>query len=300
MKRKLIKQGKGALTLSLPKDWIDFNELKYGQEINIYEEDNKLIIQATETKRIKETSINLDYQTHEDYRNIIATLYRGGYDVINVNFSDKRVIPKLQKVMESLYGFEIFSIKKNSCIIKSIYVEEFRDIKTYLRRMIYNIQNMQEIINEDIKKKKFSSKEEIIDSRNNILKQRDLIMRIIKVQKLVDNKHFPYYSIVSSLWAIARNYYHLYLNLNNKMNISKKELELLKETEEYFNFSFSSFNSDIKILFKRNENYRKLRDEVLDFLKTNKKPSLIISFCLDIIFSIQSSDSFVYLISHKD
>ena len=298
MKRKLIKQGKGALTISLPKKWIEFNEISAGQEIEIVEEDNNLIIKTKPGKYEKEISLVFAHQKPEAYRNIIASLYRGGYDKIKIKFSDRKDLSSLQRVTDSLHGFEIFNIDENSCIIKRLYSEEFPDIDLYIKKMIYTISEMNSIICKDLKKKEFNSEREISKLRNDILKQRDLIMRIIKDRKLFDNKHFPYYNLSISLWNIARNYYHLYLNLNKKERYLTEDVSLLEKIEEYFEHSFNKLKYvGINELIERNEEYAKIRKEVIRRLKEKGKNALIPSMCLNIIFSVQFADSSIYLLN---
>ena len=129
MKRKLIKQGKGSLTISLPKEWIDYHELNPGDSIDVNEEGNDLVIKSDSKKTLKGTEIKLDYQSKESYRSLIGSLYRGGYDIINVKFDDNKILDNLQKAVESIYGFELMYIEKDSCVIKSIYDKERTEIK---------------------------------------------------------------------------------------------------------------------------------------------------------------------------
>ena len=57
MKRKLIKQGAGGLTLCIPKKWTEKANLKAGDEINLTEDENSLKIFPGE-KKIEPKIIN--------------------------------------------------------------------------------------------------------------------------------------------------------------------------------------------------------------------------------------------------
>jgi len=301
VRRKLIKQGKGALTISLPKSWIEFNKLKGGQEVEVIEKDNSLLVRSDFHQNISKTNLKLDIETSMAYRSLIGALYRGGYDVIKVNFSDKKIIASLQKAVDSLYGFEIFDINEKSCVIKSIYGDESTDIESHVRRIIYTIGTMQSILNKDVKDKQYNSLEEMTQFHNNVLKQRDLIIRIIREQKLLDNKHFPYHNIVTSLWSIARAYYYLYKNMKTSKNCPSKSFELLEKTEILFKKFYGALNNlELSDYIKRNLEYQKMRDLALEILKDKKESSIMSSFCLNIIFSIQHSDSSIFLLNHED
>ncbi|MBW3020076.1 hypothetical protein KY334_02160, partial [Candidatus Woesearchaeota archaeon] len=189
----------------------------------------------------------------------------------------------------------------NSCIIRSIYDAESTDIVAHIKRIIYTIKMMQGIIYEDISKSKFNSKDELFQFRNNVLKQRDLVLRIIKEKKLLDNKHFPYYNMVISLWQVTRFYYYMYVNLDQKVKYSTLDLDLLKKVEKYFSKSFDKFtNLKVDDFVKRNDYYQKIRTESLELLRKNSCNNLISSFCINIIFSIQFADSSIYLLNHQD
>lgn len=298
MRRKLIKQGKGALTISLPKEWIEFNNLSQGNEVEVFEEDNVLRIKPDFSEIVSSTELKLGIQTSMAYRSLIGALYRGGFDVIKIYFSNKKIIASLQKAVDSLYGFEIFDIDEKSCVIKSIYGEESTDIASHIRRIIYTISTMQSILMKDLNKNNFESEIEMLQFHNNVLKQRDLIIRIIREQKLLDNKNFPYHNIVTSLWNVTRSYYYMYDNLKDQ-KVTKKSLDLLKKTNSFFMNSFRSFNNlTISSYLERNKEYQMMRNLSLKILKDQKENSIVASFCLNIVFAIQYSDSSIFLLNH--
>ena len=58
-------------------------------------------------EQIKQTEIKLEAATYNIYRSIIGGLYKGGYDEIKVKFDDPKIVPELQKTVDSLYGFDL-------------------------------------------------------------------------------------------------------------------------------------------------------------------------------------------------
>lgn len=290
MRRKLVKQGKGALTLSLPKKWITLYDLSVGDEVILEEKDNDLVVKKEGALKVSETKIFLDHLSVAAYRSLLGGLYRGGFDRINVEFKDKRVIQNLEKAVNSMYGFEVFYVSENKCIVRSIYGEEETDVRSHINRMIYTIETMQQIIVEDISKGISESKKELLQLRNNVLKQRDLIVRVIKKKKLLNNDVFPYYTISLSLWGVARNYYHLYDDLS-----AKEDVSFLKKTNEYFKESFRKLDSvSMGEYLLRHEKYSKIYDECKGLVGKSK----IAAYCMNIILQIQLTDSSIYLLNH--
>ncbi len=292
MRRKLISQGKGALTVSLPKRWITQHSLQASQELDIQDNANELIIRPVGTPPASETDIDLDYLSPEAYRSLLGSLYRGGYDSINVSFHDTRVLKNLEHAVNSIYGFEVFYTSEQTCVIKSIYDAENTSIQDHYRRMVYIIQSMHALIVSDFKKRVFQSKPELLQLRNNVLKQRDLIVRVIKKQKLLDNMHFPYYQISLSLWGIARNLYHLYRDQQNTP-VGKEGITLLDDVGSYFTESFRNITQrDNESLLQRHTQYETIYAKAQGLLGNES----VAAYCMSIILDIQLCESSFYLL----
>ena len=61
MKRKLIKQGTGALTITLPKSWVSKYELKSGDEVEVDEQERILLLKLDgKSDTLRKTEINID------------------------------------------------------------------------------------------------------------------------------------------------------------------------------------------------------------------------------------------------
>ena len=298
MIRKLVKQGNGAYTLTLPKAWVIKNELDQSLEVEIDELEQDLILKSNnknESLQLKSISLNLDLYTKENYRSIIGSLYRFGYDEIYIKFKDQETISSLEESINSLFGLELFFENKNQCIIRSIYANEKTQVHSHILRMIYSIHMMQETIIKDLKKQELDSLNYLTELRNNVLKQRDLILRIIKKQKLLDDQTFPYYTIALSLWSIARNYFHMYKHLDVA---DKKHIKLIEESNEYFNTSFLKLHAlNENKLLENHHYYSKV------FSKLTKKltESKALSFSLNVAIETQLAQSSLYIlsISHK-
>lgn len=290
MKRKIVKQGNGGFTVTLPVKWVREQELKAGDEIDFSEEEKNLVLSpAATTKKPKLIVITLEPGEYNQYRSLIGGLYRAGYDQIKVQFTNAKVLPILQEVIDSLYGFEVLEIGKNSCIIHSIYREETPEIESHIQKMINIIGTMQNIIMDDTKNGQFESEAQLTQFRNNILKQRDLIARVILQQKLLDNKHFPYYLLSFNLWNIARNYYDLYLALEKKKQMSKKQIEVLSKVNKFTHQFLHTLKEGNHAT--ADMHYRKLAAEVRQELMDSEKNALITAYSLNILMAVQSSIS---------
>ena len=289
MKRKIVKQGNGGFTLTLPVKWVREQELKAGDEVDIIEDQKNLMLcPASITKVPKSITINLELGEYNQYRSFIGGLYRSSYDQIKVEFTNTKVLPILQQVVDSLYGFEVLDIGKNSCTIHGIYREEKPEIKLHIQKMINIIIAMQMMILEDAQQGKIGSEPQLLQFRNNLLKQRDLIARVIVQQKLLDNTHFPYYLLSFNLWNIARNYYDLYLALEKK-NMPQKQVKLFIKINQFVYLFLHQLHTFDHVAIDKQ--YRKLAVEIRQQLMGPGKNSLVTAYYLNILMITQSSIS---------
>ena len=90
MRRKIISQGNKSYTLTLPLGWITEQNLKAGDEVEIKEDENNIIIAPTKISSITTDSCAIDAK-NLGKRAILRSLhnaYRKGYDKINVTDAD--------------------------------------------------------------------------------------------------------------------------------------------------------------------------------------------------------------------
>jgi phosphate uptake regulator len=302
MRRKITKQVSGAYTLTLPKKWIDFTELKAGDEITINESGKTLILEAEESKAVEEKKAVINYEDYkigDHLRSFLGSLYRGGYDTIVINYEEPKVQDKIQHAMRTLYGFEMVEFNKTFCILKNIGLEAKVDISELIRKLCFSIQTIQKLIEEDIISKKLNNKDEIqYLIRTNVIKIKDLIMRTIIKQKLTDSKSLNYYLITENLWQIARSYHHLYNTLTEQKEITIITLNLLKDVEKVFDSTMivSSKNYDA---VKNRDFFTNLK---LNIEKTIEKGenSEINAYLLHILLNIHTNSSKLWLINYEE
>ena len=60
MKRKLIKQGSGGLTLCVPKKWVDVNKLEAGDEVEVVEEKGNLLMSSSKIEKTIKRELIID------------------------------------------------------------------------------------------------------------------------------------------------------------------------------------------------------------------------------------------------
>lgn len=293
MIRNIITQGNNAYTLTLPKKWVIENNL-VGGEVRIVENSNGLNIIPLSTSSIvvKSTTITLHNDTPETYRSIIGSLYRHGYDEITLNLESSEQVRDLEHAISTLFGLELFIESEKECLIKSIYSSENTSIHMHILRIIAGVEMMQQTIISDLKLREFNSFDEITRIRNSILKQRDLIIRLVK--KSSNERDFAYYTIAMSLWGVARNYYHLYCNLNLESCESVYMLDVVNSfVLESFSYLKKKEKKNVLNMYSQFDNLRKsLQGKLLE--------NVIVSFSYHIIIETQLSYGSIYILGVEE
>ena len=108
--RRLQKIGSSIL-VSLPKEWVDANNLVKGNQVEIETGQDSISISANrETRQTKELVISYPLPKEENIVANITGAYLLGYDIIQIN--SKSIIPaedreKIRNSMRRLVGMEI-------------------------------------------------------------------------------------------------------------------------------------------------------------------------------------------------
>jgi hypothetical protein len=252
------------------------------------EKENKLIIEANKkTEKNKKIEINLDYINKDYFRSLIGGFYRKGFNEIKINYSNRLDLESIQQTLIGLYGFEIYEIDNEYCIIKKLYDDEKIDLKRQFNKMLLIVKQINKAILNDIENKTFNSKDELYIYRTNTLRQRDLIMRTIRSKKIYDDNQFIYYDLSANIWLIVRNYCRLYKELNKDLNLSKIQIKFLEDVYKLFISIF--FEKNYLTNYKKNfETYKKLSNEFSNFLNQSNKSNIIIYYANNILILIQA------------
>ena len=137
--RKLISFGKGSYIISMPKSWIEKNNLKKGDLIALDDEGVELVLKANnEEKRqdITEISIDSKEKTVEMLKTEIVSSYLNGYDTINIHFNNNsQEVPKIKGIIRNLSGLEIMEQTSTRLVAKNLININEVSISNIIRRM---------------------------------------------------------------------------------------------------------------------------------------------------------------------
>ncbi len=144
MKRKLVKQGIRALTITLPAAWVEKNNLKAGDEVDLTEAEAALTIATEKVVSQKEITVDVRGLIPRLADRFMARAYQKGYDKITIIFDDSETMLAIKNKVAELMGFEILNISKNKLEIQVISNQLNLDFDTLLRRAFLILMDMAE------------------------------------------------------------------------------------------------------------------------------------------------------------
>ncbi|HLC46708.1 MAG TPA: AbrB/MazE/SpoVT family DNA-binding domain-containing protein [Candidatus Nanoarchaeia archaeon] len=216
MKRKLVKQGKNALTVTLPSEWARMHSLTAGDEVDLGEHEGNIVISGKGTPKMKRVTINAaDFQPF--LKRVISTLYKGGYDEIEILLSAPQDIKDVKEALASLISFDIIEKQERRVIIKTLAVPDGMEYDAVMRRIFLMLLDMSEKTITMLKSDNYSLAEEIIDLESMNNKFTDYCKRlIIKQLLLTPDKTAKYYAFHSYLEMITDQYKYIAKQVSEK------------------------------------------------------------------------------------
>lgn len=277
MKRRLVRHGQATMTVSLPAKWLKRFNLKKGDEIDIQEKENHLVLSLDEEKWKTETSLNLSSLEESSIRTMMTNAYRLGYDKIKVTFNNEKAFEAIPELVEkNLLGFEIIQKGKNSCVIESVTEPAKEQFDNIFSKVFMNTEELFNILESALA----GNKQRFEDIERKIMQYDNFCRRIIAKRRIYDN-NFLQWSFHSSFVHATRELYHLLNYLSkNKIKSQKEELDLFKKVKNMFEIIKRSYiQKDIKLLEKAHE----LEKEIIykeGYATLKKSDNPVVIYCL--------------------
>lgn len=137
--RKLISFGKGSYIMSMPKSWIQKNNLKKGDLISVSDIGSELVLSANQQEQksdAKEISIDAKSKGIDFLKAEIVSSYLNGYDTINILFeNNSKDVPRIKEIIRNLSGLEIMEQTSTRIVAKNLINVNEISINNIIRRM---------------------------------------------------------------------------------------------------------------------------------------------------------------------
>jgi len=278
IKRRVIQIANSTQLISLPRKWSLKYGVKKGDELEIEEKDNSLIIQTEKGLSLSRIEINVKGKEQIIHR-LLSSLYRSGFDEINITYEKSSELELIQSTInKELIGFEIVEERRENIIIKQVSSIDYSEFNNMLKRVFMFILSTAEETLEALKKNDENSLNNLVFRDLTINKLTNYCRRSLN-KKESSFKHIgPGYVIIEILEKISDGYRDLckYASKNRK-EIKGQLVEtlaeiniLLRDAQKlFYNFRIDEFG----IFLSRKE---RLSNSIYNKLKESKKDQNII------------------------
>jgi len=299
--RRLQKIGSSIL-VTLPKEWVDANNLKKSSEIEIETGQNSLSITANKDSRpSKELVISYPLPKEENIVADITGAYLLGYDIIKIKGKTSIPIEDREKIRESmrrLVGVEIVEEESSIIIIQFLLDATSLNPEKILKRMstiaigMFN-ETVDGLVSDDK-----TNLQTMSNRDNEVNRQYFLLVRLIRSTMVdrrlasifnLENIDIMDYRIAANLLEMAGDTIVELAELISKTTVSKIELKkiysIVKDTESIYKKSIDAFITNDRLLaIDAIKLYRKLLSDISKLRSSlEQKRQIPIDF-LDIVY----------------
>lgn len=230
MYRKITRTGPATLTISLPAKWTKKNNLSPGEEINVEEKGEELVISPSKkTEKLK--SIKFQYKAYL-IREMLEKLYYEKYSEIEIS-SEEPLPNSLQELINNFAGFEIIESQEKKIVIQRVFTSSGQNLGAILRRIylifLDNLKNNPP--KPDIKIKELLW---LLKQENYRL---DVIESLLKIYDILRKEEKPFYDEAFSLMRNTFNKVYQQ-NYNFNTNTAKELSNIFEKQDEMFSYYF--------------------------------------------------------------
>lgn len=265
MKRKVIRMADSTSLISLPKNWVHLNSISKGDELEIKELGNNLLIKGKLGNKISTIDLNDIIDKNLIWRYMV-TSYRRGVDELTVLFNNEITLKEIQDFIGDLIGYAIVKQDNSTIIIKDIIQSDNSKLDETLRKVLSLLIDMSSSIYNGISKSKKENLRGISHSDYNINRFTNLFLRIINREGHLNFENTnSYYKIISVIEEIGDEYRRLAVLydgnvVSDEILMAFKSINNLLESYQYLLFDFE--NKKLKDFYTESNRIKKLLTSV--------------------------------------
>ena len=236
MRRKVIRQGHGTLTITLPRQWTRKLGLKPGDEVEIIEKDGGMFIENKLGSKEKSAEFDITGMDIPTIWKYLMAVYREGYTTVKINFSPKmnlenpykyfskhsidskykqqtgNVVDALQSFVDRFIGYEVVKQSESSIIVHEMGPPSTTEFNNSMRRIFLLIKQMGDETLQGIKSNKTENINLIHNVDVNLDKFHDYCARILN-QTGAPNKKKLHFATLYLLELLGDEYKNISVHL---------------------------------------------------------------------------------------
>lgn len=300
IRRKVIQIANSTQLISLPRKWSLKYNIQKGDELEVDEQGNKILVSTEKTQEAGNIEVNITELDRDSFMFLIRALYIKGYDEIKLVFNSpltmhhrvgKKVtfLSQIHEEVNRLTGIEVIQQKENFCLLKVLSESSIKDFDLIFRRIFLLLTDASnDLLTGAVKGDKYLV-ESIEEKHNTITKFMASALRLLNKVGHPDHKNTPlFYYIIESLDAIndvlkesAR------IIIDSKTGISKSTENILaKINESLQDFSKLFYKFDFKLVEKLSSDRYKILDDIRALSKKSSKDEINIVMNMERIVEV--------------
>lgn len=255
MRRKIIRQGHNTLTISLPKKWCDSHSLKEGEEIDIGEKGELLVISKEAYRGDESISLDISGLERGAIMLLIESLYTYGYSSIKLSTKDFKVhdymhkkellvSSVIQNAISRLIGAELVISSGSNFEIEVLIQDSQEKFDVTLRRLFLLIISLFESFIAGIRTKDKSKMEAVEAEHINVKKFSNYALRLLNKFGHKDAEKTSFYfaiiKFLSKFDETVKNFAG-YTIREGKLDLSEKCADMIEEISSAFKKYYSIF-----------------------------------------------------------
>ena len=260
MKRKVIQIAESTQLVSLPRKWAQRYNVAKGDELEVTEEGNKLVVSTEKGAELGDIEVDITGLDRDSIMFLLRALYKNGYDEIRIKFNKPlcenirtkqkvNVIDVISQEVSRLNGIEVFTQKEDYCIIRSISEDTIKAFDIMLRRVFLLLSETISDLVEGYEKENIALLETIQNKHDSITKFVSYSQRLLtKVGYKDYKKTDTIYHILEVIDIIMD------LVKYNARDIIKEKLKASKEGIAIYNAIHKSFTLYYNLYYNFNLN----------------------------------------------
>lgn len=293
MKRKLVKQGGSALTVTLPIKWIKQQHLEVGDDVLLEERGGELLIHGHGEPESKRVTLDVRSLNERTIRWLLSGLHKSGYDEIELSYGDNKIaVPIIHElVRELLLGFAVMEQSDTRCVLRMLAKDSSNEFDATLRRAFLVTLSMADVIRDLSRRKCFTELHPILELEKTNNQLTNFCHRILNKNLYEGNQqtHFLYL-LAWNLEKIGDIYKRLCEHLISVKKIDALEMEMLDKVTEQFRAYYELYYTfDVGVLSSLAERHKQLVTQIENALQTRHKENLALSYLL---FLLTRCDNF--------
>ncbi|RJQ15614.1 phosphate uptake regulator PhoU [Candidatus Woesearchaeota archaeon] len=283
MKRKVIQLAGKTHVLSLPYKWVRKYNIKKGEELDMLEDGQKIIISTSSLQQLKKKDIDAK-KLKIILARLIGAVYKAGFDEIEVRYENAEQYSSIKKCLDrTCIGMEIVEHGNNRVLIKNISLPQADQFDNVLRRLFLSLLAMADDGLDAATKKNEDALQELILRDDAINKYSDFCRRILNTKGTDSTmRAAPLYYIVEQLERIGDTYRDIALLLQEEFVVFSKPVNAWYQSVNTYlrSFYLLYYSFDLEKVERLGEQYLALEKSFDKVLKQATKKESIFVFYL--------------------